>query len=119
MELLTRLLLAAITFIWPGCVPAETEFVATAYSLNGLTASGTVARRGIVAADPDVLPLGTKIKVSRAGKYSGIYRVEDTGSAINGYMIDIKMGSYNEAMNFGRRKVLIEVVDGPRNCFYD
>lgn len=80
------------------------DFVATAYCLKGRTASGIQARPGIVAADPRVLPLGTVIHVS-AGRYSGIYKVMDTGRLIRGRRIDIYVPSYKEAVSFGRRRV--------------
>ena len=44
-------------------------FRATAYCLKGRTANGGSVRRGIVAADPRILPLGTQIEVN-AGSYS-------------------------------------------------
>lgn len=84
-------------------------FVATAYCLKGVTRSGVRVRRGIVAADPSRIPLGSVIQV-RAGTYSGIYRVLDTGSAIKGEIIDIYVPDYNEAMRFGRKRVQIRVL---------
>ena len=90
--------------------PGVMSFTATAYTLDGKTAAGTVAREGIVAADPDVLPLGTRIRVSGAGKHSGEYVVEDTGPKIQGRKIDIKMDSEAEAKQFGERTVQVEVL---------
>src|SRR5690242_9717855 len=58
------------------------KFVATAYSVTGLTASGEHTHRHVVAADPAVLPIGSRIKIRRAGKYSGEYVVADTGAKI-------------------------------------
>ena len=84
-------------------------FVATAYSLKGVTRSGVRAKRGIVAADPSRIPLGSVIHV-RAGSYSGIYRVLDTGSAIKGSIIDIYVPDYNEAVRFGRKVVQVRVL---------
>jgi len=90
-------------------------FTATAYALDGKTALGTIARKGIVAADPKVLPLGSRIRISGAGKHSGEYVVEDTGPKVNGRKIDIKMDSAVEAKEFGQRKVRVEVLSyGPR-----
>ncbi|OGP84753.1 MAG: hypothetical protein A2Y95_03845 [Deltaproteobacteria bacterium RBG_13_65_10] len=85
-------------------------FVATAYAHTGLTASGVPTRRGLVAADPKVLPIGTRIFVRDAGPYSGEYLVADTGSAIDGYEIDLWMESREEALRFGRCAVLVEVL---------
>lgn len=84
-------------------------FKATAYCLKGRTASGSGVRRGIVAADRRVLPLGTKIQIS-AGAYSGTYTVADTGGAIKGRILDIWMPSCSEAIRFGRRSVKVSVV---------
>ena len=84
-------------------------FVATAYCLEGVTRSGVRVRRGIVAADPSRIPLGSVIQV-RAGRYSGIYRVLDTGSAIKGEFIDIYVPDYHEAMRFGRQRVQVRVL---------
>src|SRR5438093_838209 len=38
-------------------------YTATAYSLSGRTASGKPVSRGLIAADPRVLPLGTRVRV--------------------------------------------------------
>lgn len=84
-------------------------FVATAYCLKGVTRSGVRVKRGIVAADPSRIPLGSVIQV-RAGSYSGIYRVLDTGSAIKGRIIDIYVPDHNEAMRFGRQRVQVRVL---------
>ena len=85
-------------------------FVATAYSLHGRTASGTTVRPGIVAADPSVLPLGSQIRVSDAGSYSGTYTVADTGRAIGGRRIDVYIPNHAEARRFGRRTVRVQVL---------
>jgi 3D (Asp-Asp-Asp) domain-containing protein len=84
-------------------------YSATAYCLKGRTASGSGVRRGIIAADPRVLPLGTKVYMS-AGQYSGTYLVADTGGKIKGRKIDLWVPSQAEAIRFGRRKVSIKVL---------
>lgn len=84
-------------------------FSATAYCLNGRTASGSGVRRGIIAADPRVLPLGTRVLIT-AGTWSGTYTVADTGGAIKGRKIDVWVPSSSEARRFGRRKVHIAVL---------
>ena len=86
------------------------RFEATAYSIEGTTASGAAARSGGVAADPRVLPLGSRIRVRGAGRYSGEYVVSDTGPAIKGREIDIYSPSDTEAAAFGRRTVEVEVL---------
>lgn len=83
-------------------------FKATAYCLKGRTASGAMVRKGIVAADPRVLPLGSKITIT-AGQYSGTYLVADTGGLIKGKKIDIWIPSCSEAIRFGKRSIKVVV----------
>lgn len=90
------------------------HFKATAYCLKGRTAIGGSVRRGIVAADRRVLPLGSRIQLN-AGSYSGTYTVADTGGAVRGHVLDIWVPSCAEAMRFGRRSVKVSVVGKKRN----
>lgn len=92
--------------------PAVT-FTATAYSLRGRTANGGAVRRGIIAADRRVLPLGTRVRLE-AGSYSGEYVVTDTGGAVHGRKIDIWVPQTSEAMRFGRRPVRLTVLTRTR-----
>ena len=106
----------------PDAVPAKTAeatpaspvqiFSATAYSLRGRTASGQSVTRGLIAADPRLLPIGTRVRVE-AGPWSGEYLVADTGGAIKGRKIDIWTPSSREAMQFGRRAVKLTVLSLP------
>lgn len=91
--------------------PMET-YSATAYSLRGRTASGQYVTRGLIAADPRVLPLGTRVRLD-AGPWSGEYLVADTGGAIKGKKIDIWTPSTREALQFGRRNVKLTVLSLP------
>lgn len=84
------------------------SFSATAYCLQGRTAMGTGVRRGIIAADPRVLKLGTRVTLSGGG-YSGTYIVADTGGAIRGRRLDIWVPNCGEARRFGRRSVTVSV----------
>jgi 3D (Asp-Asp-Asp) domain-containing protein len=81
-------------------------FSATAYCFTGRTATGQGVRRGLIAADPRVLKLGSKVYIS-AGAWSGNYTVSDTGGAIKGKRIDIWVPGCSEARRFGRRTVQI------------
>jgi 3D (Asp-Asp-Asp) domain-containing protein len=92
-------------------VAAQT-YSATAYSLRGKTASGRFVTRGLIAADPRVLPLGTRVRLD-AGPWSGEYLVADTGGAIRGRIIDIWTPSTREALQFGRRQVRLTVLSFP------
>ena len=89
-------------------VPPAT-YIATAYSLRGRTASGQMVSKGLIAADPRVLPLGSRVRLE-AGAYSGEYLVADTGSMVRGRRIDIWTPTSREAMRFGRRPVKLTVL---------
>jgi len=88
------------------------HYIATPYSLRGRTASGRYVSQGIIAADPRILPLGSRVRLE-AGAWSGDYLVADTGGAIRGRKIDIWTPSSREAMRFGRRKVKLTVLSYP------
>lgn len=88
---------------------APERFTATAYALRGRTASGAGVRRGLIAADRRVLPLGTRVRLE-AGGYSGEYVVADTGGLVRGRKIDIWVPSSREATRFGRRPVKLTVL---------
>ncbi|MFA5523193.1 MAG: 3D domain-containing protein [Tissierellales bacterium] len=103
----------------------EMVMAATAYDLSfestgkrpgdkwyGITASGTKARPGVVAVDPKVIPLGTKLYVeSLDGTPDYGYAIaEDTGGAIKGKRIDLFMETTKEARTFGRRNVKIYII---------
>jgi 3D (Asp-Asp-Asp) domain-containing protein len=89
-----------------GAGTSRGSFTATAYCLKGRTAMGHGVRRGIIAADPRVLKLGSRVNLN-AGGYSGQYLVSDTGGKIKGKKIDIWVASCAEARRFGRRTVSI------------
>lgn len=74
---------------------------------SGITAIGMYAQHGVVAVDPDVIPLGTHLYIPGYG----VAIAADTGGAIYGNKIDLCMDSYGEAMNFGRRYVDVYVLD--------
>lgn len=82
------------------------SFRATAYCLKGRTAMGGGVRRGIVAADPRVFPLGSRIQI-HSGPYSGVYTVADTGGAVRGRKLDIWVPTCSEASRFGRRSIMV------------
>lgn len=116
-----------------GNVPRESityskmlTMTATAYDLSfqstgkrpgdrgyGITASGMRAQRGVVAVDPRVIPLGTKLYIETAdGSFVyGNAIAADTGGAIKGNKIDLFMSSNAECRSFGRRKVNVYILD--------
>ncbi len=89
-----------------GAGASRGAFSATAYCLKGRTAMGHGVRRGLIAADPRVLRLGSRVYVN-AGPWSGTYLVSDTGTAIKGKKIDIWVPGCGEARKFGRRTVQV------------
>lgn len=66
-----------------------------------------------VAADPAVLPEGTRIEVTDAGAYSGTYVVHDTGPKVRGRQIDIFIADTAEATEFGRKQVRVRILAQP------
>ncbi len=79
----------------------------------GITRSGTRVRPGVVAVDPGVIPLGTKLYVkSLDGRPDyGFASAEDTGGAIKGNKIDLYYESPEDVRKFGKRKVLVYILD--------
>ena len=73
---------------------------------DGKTATGTKARIGVIAVDPAVIPLGSTIYI----KGMGYFKAEDTGGAIKGNRIDIFVGDYKKAKEFGRKKVEVIIL---------
>ena len=51
--------------------------------------------------------------ITGAGEYSGVYTVSDKGSKIKGQKVDVFVGSYAEAKQFGRKQVYVAVLDRP------
>jgi 3D (Asp-Asp-Asp) domain-containing protein len=85
-------------------------FIATAYSTKGNTVKGVQTQPGIVAADRKILPLGSTIRVTDAGQYSGLYVVTDVGTAIVGNRIDIFVAELEDARAFGKKTVQVELM---------
>lgn len=75
----------------------------TGYCLKGSTATGVPTSPGVVAVDPTVIPLGTRMYVPGYGE--GV--AADTGSAVKGRTIDVWFESCEDAMAWGRKTVTI------------
>ena len=71
------------------------------------TASGTLVRRGVIAVDPNVIPLGTHVFIPGYGEAVA----EDIGGSIHGQRIDVAFDTHEEALAFGRRDLEIIVVE--------
>ena len=78
---------------------------AVAYHLPGSTASGLPVGVGVIAVDPNVIPLGTRLFVPGYGPAVAA----DVGSAVRGNIIDLWMPSTKDALAWGRRTVTIVV----------
>jgi peptidoglycan DL-endopeptidase CwlO len=76
---------------------------ATGYSLPGRTSTGLPVGPGVVAVDPAVIPLGTRMTIPGYGE--GV--AADTGSAVSGYTIDLWFPTLADALAWGRRTVTI------------
>lgn len=92
--------------------PVVVKAVVTAYTKDdpgmdgrGITYTGTKARRGVAAVDPEVIPLGSVLFVPGYG-YA---RAEDTGGAIKGNRIDLYFESKDEAIKWGKKRLSVEV----------
>jgi len=78
---------------------------ATCYDLPGHTATGMPVGPGVVAVDPSVIPLGSKLYIPGYG--NGI--AADVGSGIRGAMIDLWYSSFSQCAAWGRRTVTITI----------
>lgn len=92
----------------------------------GVTATGsdlsghTLYSARAIAVDPDVIPLGSKVRIKfdnkEMSRYNGIYTAVDTGSAITGNRIDLFFGDFGsgsvsqEALEFGVQTALVEII---------
>jgi 3D (Asp-Asp-Asp) domain-containing protein len=73
----------------------------------GITANGTRTRRGIVAVDTSVIPLGTRLYVEGYG----FALAADRGGSIRGNRIDLWMATRQEALSWGRRTITVFILD--------
>ncbi|MBV9409756.1 MAG: 3D domain-containing protein, partial [Candidatus Eremiobacteraeota bacterium] len=76
------------------------------YGCSGTTAIGRPAGHGIVAVDPSVIPLGTRMYIPGYGHAVA----GDTGGAIRGNRIDLGFDSTAQAYQFGRRSVTVYLI---------
>lgn len=90
---------------------SKLRFTATFYCKGTTTASGVNVKNGMAAADPDILPIGSVIRIDSLGdKYDGIYTVMDTGPKVQGRHVDVYLWSCHEALQMGRRKMQLTVL---------
>lgn len=75
------------------------------------TATGETLRKGIVAVDPKVIPLHTKMFITSDSWEYGHGVAEDTGGKIKGNIVDLAYMSYDECIRFGRRQMQVYILD--------
>lgn len=87
---------------------------ATGYStqqagLSTHTATGIDLRVNsrVIAVDPSVIPLGSKVEIPGYG----VFIAGDTGGAIKGNKIDIHFSTVQQALSWGRRTITIKILD--------
>ncbi|AYP68365.1 cell wall-binding protein precursor [Bacillus phage vB_BcoS-136] len=95
------------------------EVVATAYvalcdtGCIGITKGGTNVKNTIyhatghriIAVDPNVIPLGSLVKIGNE-----IFIADDTGGKIKGRKIDILVKTVNEANQWGKKTITVEIL---------
>ena len=91
----------------PAAATGTRTFVAdaVAYHLPGKTASGLPVGVGVIAVDPTVIPLGTRVFIPGYGPAVAA----DVGTAVKGNIIDLWMPSTAQALAWGRRTVTITI----------
>lgn len=109
-----------------GNVGRKMIFEVTAYTLReeecgkspddpyyGITASGKKVKAWHTVAAPKEIPFGTKIYIPyfKDKPNKGIFVIEDRGGAIKGNRLDVYMESLSEALEFGRRKLEVYILD--------
>ena len=100
----------------PASEGTELMVTATAYTAYCTGCSGTTAygidlrsnpNQKVIAVDPSIIPLGTKVWVEGYGEAIA----GDVGSAIKGHKIDVFIPSYENAMEWGVKKVKIKIIE--------
>ncbi len=80
----------------------------TAYAHGTRTASGTPVRWGVVAVDPRVIPLGSRIMIEG---YDNVFIAEDTGGGVRGNHVDIYFPDLASAIRFGVQTRTVNVLN--------
>lgn len=101
----------------------EIKMVATAYApgphdnaqWGNKTHLGTQIRPGVIAVDPKVIPLGSRVFIQYPDGHGEYAVAEDTGGAIKGNRIDVAKWSVPEAEKFGMKDVKVFVVSTPKD----
>jgi 3D (Asp-Asp-Asp) domain-containing protein len=89
---------------------ARLQFTATAYCKGDTTASGVGVRTGVAAADPQLLPVGTVVRVDLPNPATAASDGHGHRPAVQGRTVDLYLWSCKEALEFGRRQVRLTVL---------
>ena len=73
---------------------------------DGLTATGIPVTPGVVAVDPEVIPLGSTVIIDGQA-----YLAADTGGAVKSNHVDIAVATHQEALELGTRTAEVWVVE--------
>jgi 3D (Asp-Asp-Asp) domain-containing protein len=73
-------------------------FKTTSYCLQGITRSGTQTRPGVIAVDPEWIPLGSTVRIEGLSR---TYVAEDTGGGVRGFHLDLWQSDCNSALEWG------------------
>jgi len=88
-----------------------TAYTAYCYGCIGITAYGIDLRSNpeekVIAVDPTVIPLGTKVWVEGYGEAIA----GDTGGAIKGNRIDVFIPTYDGAIEWGRQEIVLKILE--------
>jgi 3D (Asp-Asp-Asp) domain-containing protein len=88
-----------------------TAYGADCAGCSGITATGLNVKANpgarIIAADPSVIPLGSKVYIEGYGNFT----VSDTGGSIKGNRIDVFMGTEANARSFGRQTLKLTILN--------
>ena len=84
----------------------------TGVTATGVDVSNTIYHEGkrIIAVDPNVIPLGSHVKVTLEDGTSFEATAQDTGGDIEGNRIDVLVSSRDEAYKLGRQSVKVEII---------
>ncbi|HZG72465.1 MAG TPA: 3D domain-containing protein [Chondromyces sp.] len=89
---------------------SSSAYTANCKGCSGITATGINLKKNpnakVIAVDPKVIPLGTKVYVEGYGEAVA----GDKGGAIKGNKIDVHMATKKEALNWGRRTVTVKIL---------
>jgi 3D (Asp-Asp-Asp) domain-containing protein/uncharacterized protein YabE (DUF348 family) len=83
-----------------------TAYTAQCYGCSGVTILGHHAGHGIVAVDPRIIPLGSRLYIPGYGRATA----GDTGGAIQGHRIDLGFDNNADALRYGVRQIVVYVV---------